>query len=184
MKIRVVDDKIWAINNVVSSQDDMVGILDEFEFNQIAMGKYEKHEYLPKNTPRWNFLAKSNDSIGDNMVLINLAEKCKYIARKILQKDLELVRVNTNIQAPHQDASFHQDGGPKSWTFLIFVGLKWDSNWGGEFLCKTEETYVSVPFIPGNGALFNGNLEHRGSASNGTAYLSRITVAFTYEELE
>lgn len=181
MKIRDVAKNVWAIDGIVDSQETMDMIMDEFDHNLIRFNKVEKHDTVPKNAPRWSYLAKGGDRmLGDNTALIRLGEKYKYVAKKILKRDLWLTRVNTNIQLQFQDTTFHMDGGDNSWTLLVFAGDCWDSNWGGEFVCKTEETYVSVPYIPANGALFRGDMEHRGCGPNGLAELPRSSIAFTY----
>ena len=185
MIIRDIAKNLWAIDGIVDSPETMDMIMDEFAYNQIWMDKIEKFDDVPKNAPRWSYLSKARgSSLGDSTALIRLGEKFKYVAKKILKRDLILLRVNTNIQLQHQDTTFHMDGGDNSWTLLVFAGSFWNSNWGGEFVCKTEETYVSVPYIPANGALFRGDMAHRGCGPNGLAELPRYSIAFTYVDSE
>ena len=184
MKITSVAENIWSIRDVMD-EDILSSILDEFKYTLVKLNKCERFDYLPPNAPRWSYLCKGGDNIlGDNNVLINFGEKYKFLARKILKRDLILHRVNTNIQTTGQDASFHQDGTENFWTLLLFAQSKWDSDWGGEFICATEDTYVSVPYIPGNAALFRADYEHRGCAPNVLTSEQRVSIAFTYAEVE
>jgi len=184
--IREIAPCIWGLEKIISPQDLKL-ILDEFEYTTIQLNKVEKFDSVPKNAPRWGYLRKgTKDLLGDNFTLIKYAELYKLLAAKIVGKRLELTRINTNIQQALQDSTFHVDGGINSWTLLIFLSTNWDTNWGGEFVCQTKEqnpTYVSVPYIPGNGALFRGDLWHRGAAPNYMCEEVRLSLAFTYTEI-
>ncbi len=194
---------IWTYKDVVS-RSDYFALLEEFrpEFNHWAFNKREHHSYnldgirirnkvghIPY--PTWGSLIKASNrkaeqvnGLGDNLVLINIGEKLKYKASKEIGRRLKMVRVNTNIQFPGQEGTFHYDGGSNAYTMIVMVTEGWEAQWGGDFVCIGEDNFttVSVPYRPNYGVLFQANYKHRGSAPNQFSWLERKTVAFTYKE--
>lgn len=191
---------IWIYEDVVS-RSDYFALLDEFkpEFNHWAFNKREHNSYVLdgmkiKNKmghipyPTWGALTKASnrnavDGLGDNTALIGIGEKLKYKVMKEVGKKCTMVRVNTNIQFPGQEGTYHYDGGSNAYTMIVMVTEGWESQWGGDFICVGEDDkHEVVPYRPNRGVLFQANYKHRGSAPNQFSWLERKTVAFTYKE--
>jgi len=191
---------IWIYEDVVS-RSDYFALLDEFkpEFNHWAFNKREHNSYVLdgmkiKNKmghipyPTWGALIKASnrkavDGLGDNTALIAIGEKLKYKVMKEVGKKCTMVRVNTNIQFPGQEGTYHYDGGSNAYTMMVMVTEGWESQWGGDFICVGEDDkHVVVPYRPNRGVLFQANYKHRGSAPNQFSWLERKTLAFTYTE--
>ncbi len=163
-------------------------VLEELNprYNYWKFGKREKGK---NELAGWGALSKYDNlneniySLGPNLKLIDAGVLCKLRVEKILKKTVELVRNNTNIQFPGQEATFHTDGNDRSWTLLAFMQSDWDTEWGGEFICQTEnQDYIGIPYMPNHGVLFRGSMLHRGSAPNALCPTFRLSVAFTYQE--
>ena len=152
MKISQLDNDIYEIENVLSA-DNWKKVHAEFnpvynnwvfkkkEFDQLPISERSTQTAL---FPTWGNIAKlvNDDGIGDNLIFLNTSVLVKFIAEKILQKRLELVRINTNIQYTGMESMYHQDGNDTEWTFLIFMSKFWEPNWGGEFVCwNDDDTY-------------------------------------------
>ena len=189
MIVDSINDSIHILKQAVGA-DVMNSLIDEFDkgYNGIGFQKQEKIGNDIRSRPFWSNIKKPSTEdqftdYGDILSFIKWAEVYKYSVKKILRKNVELIRINTNIQYYCQETTFHQDGGPDRWTLLLFLATHWDTNWGGEFICQYKDTYHGIPFIPGNAVLFNANLWHRGSAPNIMARDLRRSIAFTYSEV-
>ena len=193
MKISQLDNDIYEIESVLSV-DDWKKVHAEFnpvynnwifkkkEFDQLPISERSTQTAL---FPTWGCVAKlvDDDGVGDNHVFLNTSVLVKFTAQKILQKRLELVRINTNIQYTGMESMYHQDGNDTEWTFLIFMSKFWEPNWGGEFVCwNDDDTYRGFPYIPNNGIMFRADLRHKGAAPNILCKAPRFTIAFTYSE--
>ena len=193
-----LDPDVYTIDGVFSPKE-CDEIYDEFlnPYDRISA----KREYsVSKNNPFWFCLHKgaSDFGIGDNQKFISYTYRIKYFIKKILKPDFpfQLERINTNIQYQYQDSPFHLDGldgivngvnVPKwTWTFLFFSSNTWNTEWGGEFICSTatKGVYRNISYIPGRCVLFNGHLEHRGSAPNCFSEMPRNTVAWTFSSMD
>lgn len=157
-------------------------------YNFHSGAKYESQiipPHLEQYYPTWSALEKPDeDGLGDNLQLIRVATYVKLTAQKLLQKDLELFRVNTNIQKFGEEATFHDDGPEGTWTFLVYVMPFWNLEWGGDFIIQSSERdYRSVPCFPNRGILFKGHLQHRGSAPNRLCNFVRLSIAFSFKEI-
>ncbi len=192
MKFEEVSTSLYKIKDVLSGNDFSL-ISDEFNFRynnivtknnsidssnilpRLAISK--PHHYKNIN------ITYNDDLLGDNLTFIRIGSNIKLMSEKILKRKLSLVRINTNIQYPNMENTFHQDGVEGCWTFVIFLNTSWDSLWGGEFVYATESDYHYVPFIPNHGCLCAAHRDHRGSAPNSLAKAYRQTIAFTMYEL-
>ena len=163
-------------------------VLEELNprYNHWRFGKREKgREELAGRGGLFKYDNEEADvySLGSNLKLIDAGLLCKLRVGKILKRRIELVRVNTNVQFPGQEAGFHTDGNDRSWTLLAFMQSDWNTLWGGDFICQTEnQDYVGIPYMPNHGVLFRGSMLHRGSAPNALCPTFRLSVAFTYQE--
>lgn len=163
--------------------------LHDYFFDAVDMGglSFKKESDAPKYANRWLALQKplvDDQSLGDDFYLINLGTKLKYEVQRVLGYNVTLTRVNTNIQFPYQDSTFHSDGGTDTWTLLVFFTKNWNTSWGGEFIiCKGDDDYMGIPYIPNRAVLFNGAIDHRGSAPNSLAEYPRLSIAFSYKEV-
>ena len=193
-----LDPDVYTIDEVFSPKE-FDEIYDEF-LNPYDRIKVKREDYTSKTKPYWFALHKgaSDFGIGDNTKFISYAYRIQYFIKKLLRPDFdfELMRINTNIQYQYQDSSFHQDGidavvdGVKvprwTWTFLLFSSKTWNTEWGGEFICATDtkSVYRNISYMPGRCVLFNGHLDHRGSAPNCFSELPRTTVAWTFSSVD
>ncbi len=189
-----ISKDVYTIDNVFGN--NLFGeILDEFEprYNNWIFDKKEfthlpDNEKIPETStyPAWGSLYKYDNhagkhGIGYNLKFIQASSVVQTHAEKTIRKRLRLERINTNIQFTGQEATFHTDGTQNEWTFLVFTHYFWKTEWGGEFICQTDDKkYIGVPYIPNNGVLFRADLEHRGSAPNSLCITERKTIAFTY----
>ncbi len=65
--------------------------------------------------------------------------------------------------------------------FVISIGIL---QWGGEFVVRNlENDYSYVAFIPNNGVLIPGWLDHTGMAPNRLSNQPRLSLAFTFQEV-
>ena len=192
MRFEEVSTSLYKIKDVLSENDFNL-INDEFNFryNNIFTknNSIDSHNILPrlgisKPSPYKQFnLTYEDDFLGDNLAFIRIGSNIKLMSEKILRRKLSLVRINTNIQYPSMENTFHQDGGEGCWTFVIFLNKNWDLLWGGEFIYAAEDDYYYVPFIPNHGCLCAAHRDHRGSAPNSLSEMYRTTIAFTMFEL-
>ena len=183
MKVKIISDKIYSLSNVLSI-DNFYKIEDEFNYNPWIFNKKEIEE--GDHHPICGTLQKVDygKNIGDNLVLINIGSILKFNIENILQKNIELKRINTNIQFFGQNSSFHEDGFNGSWTLVLFCSHHWNTSWGGEFVVQnTDSDYSYVPYIPNNGVLIPGQLQHIGMPPNRLCTVPRLSIAFTYQEV-
>jgi len=181
MMIKEVTPSVYSIGGLVS-YDEMTAVSDEFYGYSNSMG-VKRDEYNKSIPPQFCLNKTTRDGIGDNLSLLSLAPKFKITLKKILQPafDVRLTRINTNIQFPGQESTFHTDGSDWCWTVVLFSELTWNTNWGGEFVCLTHEgEYAYVPYVPGNVVLFDATQEHKGSCPNFSARGFRSSVAWTF----
>ena len=184
MESKRLTDRIYTLKKVLSDLE-FDQVVDEFVYNRWVFNKKELHE--SDFYPFRGTLEKNNydlKSLGDNHVFINIGSKFKYKVSKLLHRDVELIRINTNIQFFGHDSSFHKDADIGSWTLVVFCNYEWDSSWGGEFVVRNlENEYSYVAFIPNNGVLIPGWLDHTGMAPNRLTNQPRISLAFTFQEV-
>ena len=192
MNIREVNTSLYKIEGVLS-QPEFQQLYDEFclDYNHVRVKKNanDSSTQLPRLGLRKPFTSgagysfNGNDMLGDNLALINLGSKVKLISQKILKRNLSLNRINTNIQYPGIESTFHQDGAEGTWTFIIFANAHWSTEWGGEFVYSGEDEYFYVPVIPNNVWLYADHRDHRGAAPNSLANTYRQTIAFSMNEM-
>ena len=181
MIVDQINDDLYRLKEVLPVPD-LFRLGEEFD----NYGLQLKKEYHSDDNALFQpFLGieKSGGSLGDNIVLLHYGTVCRLKAESVLGKKLDMWRVNTNLQFRNQEADFHQDGDDRSWTLLIFTTTTWNGKWGGEFTITLRDgDYRSIPYLPNQGVLFRGSLEHRGCAPNVLAQEVRTSVAFTYQE--
>jgi hypothetical protein len=184
MESRLLTDRIYTLKKVLSNKE-FVQVVDEFTYNRWVFNKKELNEGISQ--PFRGTLEKNNYdpiALGDNHVLINIGSRLKYQIAKLLYKEVELIRVNTNIQFFGHDSPFHKDADIGSWSLVVFCNSYWDSSWGGEFVVRNlEDEYSYVAFIPNNGVLIPGWLDHTGMGPNRLSNQPRLSLAFTYQEV-
>lgn len=180
MKYEKLEEDVWSLSDILKpSEFDLID--DEFTKPRI---EYKKEYHSAEHSCHWIGIDKSNDHIGDSLALISIAERVKFTAMRILQTNLKLKRVNTNIQFKLNDTVFHRDGPKNCWSFLIFFNSTWNSDWGGDFIINyAPGKYRGIPYIPDTGVLFNAYMWHRGCAGNTLSEKLRFSVAFTYSEV-
>ena len=181
MIIKQVSPSVYSIGGLFT-HNDMVSISDEFYGFSNSLG-VKRDEYDDTIPPHFCLHKTSRDGIGDNLKLISQSPKIKLAIKKVLRVpfDIHLNRINTNIQFSGQETTFHTDGSGWCWTAVLFTELNWNTNWGGEFVCLTNEgDYAYVPYIPGNLVLFDATQEHKGSCPNFSTKNFRSSVAWTY----
>jgi len=194
MEVWQRDPEVWSLSCILNHRDYHL-ILDEFRPHFNSWGFIKKDQDMPINPgedvihyPKWGQIIKNKggeQGIGDNLLFIKYAEILKYtVVQKLLRKNVELKRINTNIQFPQQEGTMHLDSGHNGWTLLLFVSPYWNPQWGGEFQVQSDDMKMHyVAYNANCGALINGNLLHRGAAPNHFAPIERISLAFTYKEI-
>lgn len=134
--------------------------------------------------PTWSGIEKPSlsEGLGDSLPLIKVGVHMGLQVKKVLKRELKLVRINTNIQRFGQEATFHTDGPEGDWTCLVFISPHWCMEWGGDFVIQLgERDYRSIPYFPNKAILFKAHLQHRGSAPNVLCNRPRYSLAFTFE---
>lgn len=198
MKYEQLDNDVYLIEQVFD-KSTWQSLRDEFhpQFNNWIFSKKE-FTMLPESEqsgttskyPTWGCVYKPTSTtldeglqhirLGDNLNFLHAGSTLKLHAEKMLQRRLDLFRINTNIQFFGQESTFHKDGHDTDWSFLVFMNNMWDSLWGGAFDIHRRH---SIPYIPNNGILFRASLLHKGSAPNRLCPIERTSIAFTYEEV-
>lgn len=183
MNFKKVSEDIYHVKDVLP-YDMFIKLYDEFDPYYNNWHFLKKESYDSESFPYRGQLVR-HSFLSDNLVFINIGVYIKYKLMKFLNKKLKLLRVNTNIQFPGMQSSFHTDGtGNLDWTFLIFCQNNWKTIHGGEFCCQTKDNdYAYVPYIPNHGCLFDCNLEHTGNAPNSLCNIPRLSIAFSFREI-
>jgi len=123
---------------------------------------------------------------NDNSSWFNAAVTIKLKCQRYIKHNCKLQRIHVNGQTRGQFSSFHTDSESDfSWTFVLFSELSWDTQWGGEFVCKnpkSESDYQYFPYIPNSGVLIPSKWEHYGQSPNQSTDALRTTVAFIFQE--
>ncbi len=197
-RIKELHPDVYTIRKLFE-ESEYIKVLEEFtaRYNHWEFNKREPYrsEGL-MGLPRFGNLFKPKwDLLGPRLQLINAGEIAKYTAQKILRKNLKLGRVNTNIQFAGQESTLHEDGGERQWTLCCFVQRSWNEEFGGPFQILVHEPSTEafqygqvheflVPFNPNCAVLFRAHHQHRGYAPNNMCPVQRMSVAFTYTEVD
>lgn len=175
---------VFYVQDVLSCKD-FFNLSDEFNpaNNNWAFKKSESHG----ESPLFGHLVDSRGglSLGANHQLIKFGTTVKILCKKILRKNLKLVRINTNIQFFGQESNFHVDSSPEMswWTFVLFANPSWSTEWGGQLVIQTAASqYIGLPYIPNCGVLFDGSIPHKGESPNRFCLSERKSVAFSFAE--
>ncbi len=189
--IKKIDRNLYYIDELLT-EDDYISIMEEFipihnniQFIKKDSGSSDRvRPGMGLTYPKWGEIIKNCDGqgIGDNITLIRVGEIIKYQLQKIIKRKVSLHRINTNIQFPLQEGTFHTDGGQNCWSVVLFVCAMWDPQWGGDFICLSDGDYISLPYKPNGGVILNAAMHHRGSAPNYFAPIERVSVAWTYHD--
>ena len=189
MNIVKVNNEMYRVLDALSL-DDFEAINDEFKFKynhiMIKWGDGTDNNYPRMGLKKPDYSRDTygiGESLSDNFVFINLGTRLKLVAEHLLKKRFKFARVNTNIQFGGQDSNFHTDGPPNTWTFLLFTQMKWDVEWGGEFVCCIDGNYHYIPYLPNTGCLFHSHNDHKGCPPTTQCTSYRTSIAFTFDEV-
>lgn len=192
MQYRKLADEVFWVKEIYS-EDDFKSIGDEFNptYNHICFDKMEAVGQPCFGTIHDTAVFRNgrafNNNLGWNYKLIDASIRARIYAQKILRKNLELSRVNTNLQFFGQESDWHTDANedcPPAWSFVVYVNRSWDLTWDGQFVVEASDgEYINVSPIPNTGVLFNSKLEHRGGAPNRFCMGPRWSVAFIFDEV-
>jgi len=112
--------------------------------------------------------------------------------KKILERDVELLRVYANGQTHGLDGEYHQDSDCEDdITFLYYYTPIIDcdkvlDDYGGHTQFKLPDEHMTYSFEPRNNTaiLFPSILWHRGLSPSSREYGLRITIAFKLKEIK
>jgi hypothetical protein len=162
-------------------------LIDEFDFknNTIVWDKRELSEqplFGQHEDTKWN-----NNELGWNYKFIHSSRYAEYALKKIIKKNVKLIRINTNFQFYGMESGWHNDYNipdENAWSLVTYINSKWDYTWDGQFVIRTKNRdYINVNPTPNEGVLFNASLEHRGGAPNRYCTECRMSLAFLFKEV-
>lgn len=189
MKYKQLHDELYLIEEALSYKD-FVAIEDEFyyekwNFDKRGNGEENCEEYPVRGELQKPYSQSNLSTLGDNLQFIKIGTESKYKCERILRTRLTFLRIHTNIQFFGQESSFHRDidnppNNLKFWGLLYFVQSKWNSEWGGDFVCNVGKEYINVPYIPGNAVLFNTQNQHKGMAPNVLCRDARLSLQYLF----
>jgi hypothetical protein len=108
---------------------------------------------------------------------IELLQAFQHIADNVIKKDLDLWRIDSNLQTKSMDGTVHTDTGD---TVLFFTTDKWEKGWGGEFQLfnsSSNRLLKTFEYVPGRVIYFKGRIPHRGLAPI-VPYVYRHSIAY------
>jgi hypothetical protein len=169
------DDEVLPVKNFIA-------VSDELERNSawslINYSYNPKHVNQDSNKLSWGF-----EYEHDRIAFYDAAIHIKLKIQKYIRNPIQLCKIHVNGQTTNQVAPFHKDFlQPWVWTFVLFTNLKWNTEWGGEFVCYNTNTnkYNYVPYIPNRGVLVPSNWDHYGSSPNALTDNLRTSIGFSY----
>jgi len=169
------DDEVLPVKNFIA-------VSDELERNSawslINYSYNPKHVNQDSNKLSWGF-----EYEHDRIAFYDAAIHIKLKIQKYIRNPIQLCKIHVNGQTTNQVAPFHTDfSEPWVWTFVLFTNLKWNTEWGGEFVCYNTNTnkYNYVPYIPNRGVLVPSNWDHYGSSPNALTDNLRTSIGFSY----
>ena len=169
------DDEVLPVKNFIA-------VSDELERNSawslINYSYNPKHVNQDSNKLSWGF-----EYEHDRIAFYDAAIHIKLKIQKYIRNPIQLCKIHVNGQTTNQVAPFHTDfSEPWVWTFVLFTNLKWNTEWGGEFVCYNTNTnkYNYVPYIPNRGVLVPSNWDHYGSSPNSLTDNLRTSIGFSY----
>ena len=169
------DDEVLPVKNFIA-------VSDELERNSawslINYSYNPKHVNQDSNKLSWGF-----EYEHDRIAFYDAAIHIKLKIQKYIRNPIQLCKIHVNGQTTNQVAPFHKDFlQPWVWTFVLFTNLKWNTEWGGEFVCYNTNTNKSnyVPYIPNRGVLVPSNWDHYGSSPNSLTDNLRTSIGFSY----
>ena len=169
------DDEVLPVKNFIA-------VSDELERNSawslINYSYNPKHVNQDSNKLSWGF-----EYEHDRIAFYDAAIHIKLKIQKYIRNPIQLCKIHVNGQTTNQVAPFHTDfSQPWVWTFVLFTNLKWNTEWGGEFVCYNTNTnkYNYVPYIPNRGVLVPSNWDHYGSSPNALTDNLRTSIGFSY----
>ena len=98
-----------------------------------------------------------------------------------VDRTLQIQRIFLNGHTFGLGDSIHDDGGPGSYTFLLYVNPVWRPEWGGETMfynVSVDDVVAAVLPKPGRVIFFDGRLPHAGRAPARGFTGLRVTLAF------
>jgi len=100
-------------------------------------------------------------------------------------KDKELSRSWINVLTPHHVPRMHPDNfKPGSVTILYYINMKWDPDWDGYTVWRTEDLSsieFMADFVPGRIAMFDSNIPHKATVPSLDAPAFRFTLNSVWE---
>lgn len=154
----------------------------------------EEHEYVIAKTLKGNTWVFNGSSIEDKftfwyMELMDDEFFTKHMLNKIevaTDTKFKLDRAYANGQTYGLPGSYHRDVETDITdvykTFLYYVNLYWDYQWGGSTFFYQEDKNYNQLFIPNNGVLFDSTIYHAGLEPTRHCKELRVTVAFKLTE--
>jgi hypothetical protein len=87
-----------------------------------------------------------------------------HFAKNVLQENIELREIYSNLQVKDMNGTAHTDTGGGSKTIILFTTFKWDKAWGGEFQTLDENNNVTntIDYVPGRMIYLDADIPHRG----------------------
>tara|TARA_B100001996_G_scaffold219917_1_gene169055 strand:+ start:1474 stop:2001 length:528 start_codon:yes stop_codon:yes gene_type:complete len=166
-------------------------ILPEDKFNEVSnlfnFGEWRLSNVSDISKTNQYHSWELNETTGvrpSNLLYYDVAIYIKLIIKKFIRKEIECVRVHTNGQTFGQGAEFHKDfDTPDYYTFILFTSKDWDVQWGGEFVCRNDSNFWSVPYQSNGGVLIPSNWYHYGASPNVMTDRIRTSLAYSYQEV-
>lgn len=108
-----------------------------------------------------------------------------FIMKYVVEEPYKLNFTMVNGQSLGQHGKVHQDAVYNSGerTLMVFINLKWQKEWGGEFQLldgkdnENSKIIKNIEYIPGRIIIFDGNIPHRGLAPT-VPYVVRKSLVF------
>jgi len=107
----------------------------------------------------------------------------KYKIKKFIKEDLDFYRIHTNGQTFGMGSEYHTDYDELGYfTVVLFTSPNWDTQWGGQFVCRDfKGNHWQVPYFPNNAVVIPAHWEHYGASPNVHTDKLRTTVALGYK---
>ena len=107
----------------------------------------------------------------------------KYKIKKFIKENLNFYRIHTNGQTFGMGSEYHTDYDEIGYfTVVVFTSPYWDTQWGGQFVCRDfKGNHWQVPYFPNNAVVIPAHWEHYGASPNVHTDKLRTSVALGYK---